>query len=61
MRDPDFERFMRPGRYAKTRGLSVHTLRYWLRNRLVPHMKVGRLILIDPVKADSALAKFEVK
>jgi hypothetical protein len=52
---------MRPEQYAKTRNLNIYTLRYWLRCRLLPHMKVGRMILIDPFKADKALEKFEVE
>jgi len=61
MSEPNFLRFMRPKQYAKTRNLNIYTLRYWLRCRLLPHMKVGRMILIDPFKADKALEKFEVE
>jgi hypothetical protein len=61
MRETPFARFMRPLEYAKTRGVSQFTIRYWLRERVIPSMKIGRLILIDPQKADAALGRFERK
>jgi hypothetical protein len=54
-------RFMRPEAYAETRGFSIHTVRYWIRHRTIRSLKIGRMITLDPVKADQALAKFERK
>jgi hypothetical protein len=53
--------FLRPEAYAESRGFSIHTLRYWIRIRVIPSLKIGRLIAIDPAKADAALARFERK
>jgi hypothetical protein len=54
-------KYMRPLQYAESRGFSVHTLKKWMDQRLLPFIKVRRLILIDPIKADSALEAFERK
>jgi hypothetical protein len=56
-----FTKFMRPETYAESRGFSIHTVRYWIRNRIIPSMKIGRVIALDPAKADNALARFERK
>jgi hypothetical protein len=61
MNEPWFARFMRPEAYAESRGFSVHTVRYWSRNRIIPSLKIGRLIALDPLKCDAALARFERK
>lgn len=58
---PDLARFLRPEAYAESRGFSIHTVRYWIRTRVIPSLKIGRMIAIDPVKADQALVKFERK
>jgi hypothetical protein len=52
-------RFVRPRQYAAARGISSFTVRLWIRDRVIPYMKIKHLILIDPVKADAALEKFE--
>jgi len=54
-------RFMRPEAYAESRGFSLHTVRYWIRVRVIPSLKIGRMVALDPVKADQALARFEGK
>jgi hypothetical protein len=48
-------RFLRPEAYAEACGVSIHTMRYWIRSRVFPIYRVGRAILIDPVEADKAL------
>jgi hypothetical protein len=53
--------FMRPAEYAVSLGISHRTLRSWLVLGVVPHVKIGRVILIDPLKAKSALQHFERK
>jgi hypothetical protein len=52
---------MRPALYAETRGLSIYTVRWWMSRRILPFIKVNSVILIDPIKADSALEAFERK
>jgi hypothetical protein len=52
---------MRPETYAQTRGFSIHTVRYWIRVRVIPSLKIGRMIALDPIKVDQALARFERK
>jgi len=56
-----FARFMRPEAYAESRGFSIYTVRYWIRTRVIPSLKIGRMIALDPIKADQALARFERK
>jgi excisionase family DNA binding protein len=52
-------RFLRPEAYAEACGVSIHTLRYWIRSRVIPIYRVGRAILIDPVEADRALKQIK--
>ena len=55
-------RFMRPKEYADRLGISERTLRDWLSRNLIPYIKIGeRVIFIDPLKADAALARLERK
>jgi hypothetical protein len=61
MNPANLAKFMRPEAYAESRGFSIFTVRYWIRTRVIPSLKIGRLVAIDPVKADQALAKFERK
>jgi hypothetical protein len=58
---PPFARYLRPETYAESRGFSVHTVRYWIRIRVIPSLKIGRMVVVDPAKADAALARFERK
>ena len=44
---------------AKELGISERLLKDWVSKRLVPFIKIRRLILFDPVKVEAALAKFE--
>ena len=53
-------RFMRVKEYAEHLGISERTLREWLYDGLVPYLKIqDHLILIDPIKADTALERLE--
>jgi hypothetical protein len=61
MSEINFSRFLRPETYAESRGFSVHTVRYWIRTQIIPSLKIGRMIVLDPAKADKALARFERK
>ena len=44
---------------AKELGISERLLKDWVSRRLVPFIKVRRLVLFDPVKVEAALSKFE--
>jgi len=55
-------RFMRPRDYADHVGVSERTVRLWLAENRIPFIGVGkRMVLIDPIKADRALERFEQK
>ena len=44
---------------AKELGISERLLKDWVSKRLVPFIKIRRLVLFDPVKVKAALSKFE--
>jgi excisionase family DNA binding protein len=44
---------------AKRLGISERTLKTWTSKRLIPFIKVQRLVLFDPAKVESALSRFE--
>jgi excisionase family DNA binding protein len=46
---------------AKRIGVSARTLRDWRARRLVPFIKIGRVVLFDSEQVDLALKKFERK
>ena len=46
---------------AKRIGVSARTLRDWRARRVVPFIKIGRVILFDSEQVDLALKKFERK
>ena len=52
------QKFLSPAEYAEERGLSIWTLRSWMRLRLIPYIQLRRRILIDPEKADEAIRSF---
>lgn len=54
-------RFMRPAAYAQACGVSEQTVLLWIRDHVIPAMKVKRLLLIDPIEADKALQQFRLK
>jgi excisionase family DNA binding protein len=57
----EFEsRFLRVIQYADHIGVSERTVRQWMYDGVIPFIKVrGHLVLIDPIKADQALARLE--
>jgi excisionase family DNA binding protein len=57
----EFEsRFLRVIQYADHIGVSERTVREWMYAGVIPYLKVrGHLVLIDPLKADAALARLE--
>jgi hypothetical protein len=44
---------------ARELGISERLLKDWVSKRLVPFIKIRRLVLFDPGKVEAALAKFE--
>lgn len=52
-------RYNRPVEESKRLGISRRQLSNWMRDRTVPYIKRGRVILLDPQKVDEALERFE--
>jgi excisionase family DNA binding protein len=52
------KRFLTILEYAEHVGRSYRTVYGWVERRVIPSIKVGS-ILIDPIKADLALERFE--
>ena len=46
---------------AQGLGVSLRTLKGWVATRLVPYVKVNRLVLFEPAKVKAALEKLERK
>ena len=46
---------------AELLGVSERTIRNWRASRIIPFIKVGRVILFDPEAVERALLKFERK
>jgi excisionase family DNA binding protein len=44
---------------AQELGISLRTLKGWVADRLVPYVKVKRLVLFEPAKVRAALEKLE--
>jgi excisionase family DNA binding protein len=42
-------------------GISLRTLKSWVAARLIPYVKVNRLVLFEPAKVKAALEKLERK
>jgi phage antirepressor YoqD-like protein len=55
-------RFLSVREYAQHVGRCERTIRQWMFEARFPFIQKGRgAILIDPVKADAALERFEIK
>jgi excisionase family DNA binding protein len=52
---------VRPEQYAQRNSVHTNTVLSWIREGVIPYIKVRRAILIDVQKADSALEAFERK
>ena len=46
---------------AERYNVSVRTVDNWMTRRVIPYVKIDRLVLFDPVKTDEALDRFEYK
>jgi hypothetical protein len=40
-------------------GVCPDTVDRWVRARIIPSIKIGRITLVDPLKAKTALRRFE--
>jgi excisionase family DNA binding protein len=52
-------RYNRPVEEAKRLGISRRQLSNWMRDRTIPFIQRGRVILFDPQAVDEALERFE--
>jgi excisionase family DNA binding protein len=57
---PHVKKYHRIREDAARLGVSLRTYATWLAERRIPHFKVGRCVLVDPVAVDEALRKFRV-
>ena len=53
--------YNRPVDEARRLGISRRQLSNWMRDRTIPFIKRGRVILLNPVAVDEALERFENK
>jgi len=53
--------YNRPEQEAKRLGISRRQLSNWMRDRTIPFIKRGRVILLNPAAVDEALERFENK
>lgn len=49
---------LRKGDMAARLSISVRCLENWMTNRIVPFIKVGNVVLFDPIEVDTALNRF---
>jgi hypothetical protein len=45
----------------KRYGVSARCLDNWMKAKIIPRIKIGRVLLFDPMKCDKALERFEIK
>ena len=46
---------------AKRYAVCVRTVENWISERRIPVIRLGRAVRFDPIKCDTALARFEVR
>jgi excisionase family DNA binding protein len=54
------KRFLRPREAAEIAGVSKRTFDDWIRRRVVPHSKIGRVVLIDRDDLEEMVASYRV-
>jgi hypothetical protein len=47
--------------YAGAKSVCLRTVEKWMKGRVIPFIKIGRIVRLDPVKCDKALEAFEHK
>ena len=55
------KKYLRKKEQAEKLGISLRTLEWWQEAKLVPFIKIGKVILFDPEAVDKALRRFERK
>jgi excisionase family DNA binding protein len=45
---PESRLTVRPREMARMLGVSLRTLQNWMAQRGLPHMRIGRMVLLDP-------------
>lgn len=53
------KQYHRPREEARRLGISRRQLSNWMKAGIVPYLKLGRLVLFDPIAVDAALTRFE--
>jgi excisionase family DNA binding protein len=53
--------YLRYPAMAQELGVSLRTLKGWVASRLIPYVKVKRLVLFEPGKVKAALERLERK
>lgn len=51
--------FIRDRRKYGIKGVGKNTLDTWIRIRVIPSVKLGRVVMVDPIKARAALDRYE--
>jgi excisionase family DNA binding protein len=46
---------------AEELGISLRTLKNWVADRLIPYVKINRVVLFEPAKVRAALERLERK
>jgi excisionase family DNA binding protein len=55
------KRHLKPKALAELLNVSERTIRNWQERRIIPFIKIGRVILFDPEKVSVALGQYERK
>jgi excisionase family DNA binding protein len=55
------KQLLRENEQAAVLQVSKTTLREWRRRKIIPFVKVGRVVLYDPQRVQEALRRFERK
>jgi predicted site-specific integrase-resolvase len=50
---------VRPEQFARDNSVHINTVYSWIRDGVIPYIKIKRAILIDVEKAEAALSQFE--
>ena len=58
----ELPRFVKKPTLAKRYAVSIRTIENWINERRIPVIRLGRrAVRFDPLKCDTALARFEVR
>jgi hypothetical protein len=51
--------YITKAQFAAAKNICLRTLDKWMYGRVIPFIKIGRLVRLDPQKCDAALEEFE--